>query len=89
MTYMQMGGRYKNGSWRQSIGGCGLDSCGSGQLQMAGSRKPGTVDPQVTTGLTNEQLGLWPKFQFWLTTKVLSYNPNVGQGQNVYVLVRL
>jgi hypothetical protein len=28
-----------------------------------------TVDPRVTTGLTYEQLGLRPKFKFWLTTK--------------------
>jgi hypothetical protein len=26
---------------------------------------------------------------FWLTTKVLSYDPNASQGQNVYLLVRL
>jgi hypothetical protein len=29
----------------------------------------GTVDPRVTTGLTYKQLGLRPKFLFWLTTK--------------------
>jgi hypothetical protein len=32
-------------------------------------RNTHTVDPRVTTGLTYDQLGLRPKFLFWLTTK--------------------
>jgi hypothetical protein len=30
-----------------------------------------------------------PDIRTWVTTKVLSYDPNAGQGQNVYRLVRL
>jgi hypothetical protein len=33
------------------------------------AKKRNTVDPRVTTGLTYDQLGLRPKFLFWLTTK--------------------